>query len=95
MCYKAFLFSLFSYNCYRRDRVVPVDGKYQVVAQEERRIVCLDGSQSKWSVVFVLGGPGSGKGTQCEKIVEEFPVEHLSAGVFISFLFFFRSRFNY
>jgi len=31
-------------------------------------------------VVFVLGGPGSGKGTQCEKIVKEFGFIHLSAG---------------
>lgn len=26
------------------------------------------------------GGPGSGKGTQCAKIVEEFCYVHLSAG---------------
>ncbi|KJE98217.1 adenylate kinase [Capsaspora owczarzaki ATCC 30864] len=31
-------------------------------------------------VVFVLGGPGSGKGTQCERIVQEFGFVHLSAG---------------
>ncbi|KAG4203600.1 hypothetical protein ERO13_A05G409800v2 [Gossypium hirsutum] len=31
-------------------------------------------------VVFVLGGPGSGKGTQCEKIVQHFGYTHLSAG---------------
>lgn len=31
-------------------------------------------------IVFVLGGPGSGKGTQCSKIVEEFGYVHLSAG---------------
>eukprot|EP01015_Nassula_variabilis_P014092 TRINITY_DN2161_c0_g1_i4.p1 TRINITY_DN2161_c0_g1~~TRINITY_DN2161_c0_g1_i4.p1 ORF type:complete len:163 (-),score=35.51 TRINITY_DN2161_c0_g1_i4:14-502(-) len=31
-------------------------------------------------VVFVLGGPGSGKGTQCELIVKNFGFKHLSAG---------------
>lgn len=31
-------------------------------------------------VVFVLGGPGSGKGTQCAKIAAEFGFTHLSAG---------------
>lgn len=31
-------------------------------------------------VVFVLGGPGSGKGTNCTKIVENFGYVHLSAG---------------
>lgn len=31
-------------------------------------------------VVFVLGGPGSGKGTQCANIVRDFGFTHLSAG---------------
>ncbi len=34
-----------------------------------------------WSnIVFVLGGPGSGKGTQCIRISKEFNYFHLSAG---------------
>ena len=35
---------------------------------------------AKPNVVFVLGGPGAGKGTQCAKIVEQFGFVHLSAG---------------
>lgn len=31
-------------------------------------------------VVFVLGGPGCGKGTQCSAIVERYDFAHLSAG---------------
>lgn len=31
-------------------------------------------------VVFVLGGPGCGKGTQCELIVKQYDFVHLSAG---------------
>ncbi|XP_025834578.1 UMP-CMP kinase isoform X2 [Agrilus planipennis] len=31
-------------------------------------------------VVFVLGGPGAGKGTQCQNIVKEYGFVHLSAG---------------
>lgn len=31
-------------------------------------------------VIFVLGGPGAGKGTQCERLVEQFDFVHLSAG---------------
>ena len=31
-------------------------------------------------VVFVLGGPGAGKGTQCEKLVQDYGFTHLSAG---------------
>jgi UMP-CMP kinase len=31
-------------------------------------------------VVFVLGGPGSGKGTQCANMVKDYGFKHLSAG---------------
>jgi len=31
-------------------------------------------------VIFVLGGPGAGKGTQCARLVDEFGFCHLSAG---------------
>ncbi|KAF3433128.1 hypothetical protein FNV43_RR24230 [Rhamnella rubrinervis] len=37
-------------------------------------------TQAKPFITFVLGGPGSGKGTQCAKIVETFGLTHLSAG---------------
>uniref|UniRef100_A0A1B6EIT6 UMP-CMP kinase n=1 Tax=Cuerna arida TaxID=1464854 RepID=A0A1B6EIT6_9HEMI len=38
------------------------------------------GDVLKPKVVFVLGGPGAGKGTQCANIVKEFGFVHLSAG---------------
>jgi len=31
-------------------------------------------------VIYVLGGPGAGKGTQCARLVEDFGFVHLSAG---------------
>merc|ERR1719410_1125099 len=34
----------------------------------------------KPKVIFVLGGPGAGKGTQCLNLVNEFGCVHLSAG---------------
>jgi len=34
----------------------------------------------KPSAIFVLGGPGSGKGTQCERIIQDFGFKHLSVG---------------
>ncbi len=34
----------------------------------------------KARVVFVIGGPGSGKGTQCTKIKDEFNYNHMSTG---------------
>lgn len=37
-------------------------------------------ASDKPKVVFVLGAPGSGKGTQCSRIVDTFGYMHLSAG---------------
>jgi len=31
-------------------------------------------------VIFVLGGPGAGKGTQCANLVRDYGFTHLSAG---------------
>ncbi|KAF9264932.1 UMP-CMP kinase [Marasmius fiardii PR-910] len=36
--------------------------------------------EKKVTVVFVLGGPGAGKGTQCARLVQDFDFCHLSAG---------------
>ncbi|XP_044529299.1 adenylate kinase isoenzyme 5 [Gracilinanus agilis] len=32
----------------------------------------------KFKIVFVIGGPGSGKGTQCEKLVQKYGFAHVS-----------------
>lgn len=37
-------------------------------------------SSTDVTVLFVLGGPGAGKGTQCAKLVSEHGFTHLSAG---------------
>lgn len=37
-------------------------------------------SSSDVTVLFVLGGPGAGKGTQCAKLVKDYGFKHLSAG---------------
>lgn len=37
-------------------------------------------SKSRFRVLFVLGGPGAGKGTQSELMAQHYPVVHLSAG---------------
>lgn len=36
--------------------------------------------KKKYQVIFVLGGPGAGKGTNCNRIQDEFGYIHLSAG---------------
>lgn len=37
-------------------------------------------SKQHHKVLFILGGPGAGKGTQCENIVENYKCIHLSVG---------------
>jgi UMP-CMP kinase len=36
--------------------------------------------KAKVTVIFVLGGPGAGKGTQCSLLVKKYNFAHLSAG---------------
>ncbi len=40
---------------------------------------------SKVTVIFVLGGPGAGKGTQCAYLVKDFGFCHLSGTVDLLF----------
>merc|ERR1712025_1262706 len=42
--------------------------------------ICRSLIMGKPNVIFVLGGPGAGKGTQCARIVENFGHVNLSAG---------------
>lgn len=51
-----------------------------LLASRVLRTVVTVAFNMKPKVVFVLGGPGAGKGTQCQKIVEHFGYTHLSAG---------------
>lgn len=54
------------------DMTINVSG----VQSNDKILTALD----KPRVLFVLGGPGAGKGTQCAKLSEEFEMTHLSAG---------------
>ncbi|GIL81962.1 hypothetical protein Vretimale_1515 [Volvox reticuliferus] len=50
-------------------------------ATEEITLPPVEGSLPEDAqIIFVLGGPGSGKGTQCAQILEEYDCVHLSAG---------------
>lgn len=74
-----------------RQPLPPISGSRPSIDDDEkelteRNILTSDSEEevevefSGQRIVFVLGGPGSGKGTQCSKIVEEFGYCHLSAG---------------
>jgi len=55
-----------------------------VPSTTKKRIRSIDAvnkdSEEKKRVIFCLGGPGAGKGTQCELLEKEYGLVHLSAG---------------
>ncbi|TRY97561.1 hypothetical protein DNTS_002596 [Danionella cerebrum] len=57
-----------------------VVGLLQRLSEKLPRVVHRLSEMMKPQVVFVLGGPGAGKGTQCERIVKNYSYTHLSAG---------------
>lgn len=36
--------------------------------------------RNKMKIIWIIGGPGCGKGTQCEKIIAKYGFAHLSSG---------------
>ena len=50
------------------------------MALERKNIDKTPLTQANLPVIWVLGGPGCGKGTQCEKIVAKYGFTHLSSG---------------
>lgn len=60
--------------------LLEIDGfeSYEILAREAPATEVA--AAPKPQVLFVLGGPGAGKGTQCGKITEEYEYEHISAG---------------
>ncbi|KAK6023777.1 adenylate kinase, partial [Ostertagia ostertagi] len=47
---------------------------------ERKQIDLTPLKKAKVPIFFIVGGPGSGKGTQCEKIVAKYKLSHLSSG---------------
>ena len=66
-------------SCIRPRAVATADAAESVSGAS--RVLQSPADRDKPQVVFILGGPGAGKGTQCGKLVEDFRgVKHLSAG---------------
>ena len=69
-----------------------ISGVQRALRSRSSRITCVmsaEGSAAvssagaalpEQAVYFVMGGPGSGKGTQCAKLTERYGMVHLSAG---------------
>ncbi|KAK0838792.1 bifunctional uridylate/adenylate kinase [Friedmanniomyces endolithicus] len=59
----------------------PLKDKPALQAPKRNQPLFTPGTAAKQAlVVFVLGGPGAGKGTQCANIVRDYGFQHLSAG---------------
>ncbi|XP_031482089.1 UMP-CMP kinase-like isoform X1 [Nymphaea colorata] len=78
----SFLCALAVFFFYRaRELVDPTGWNFVEVFRTKASLLDKDAfSEKELHIAFVLGGPGSGKGTQCAKIVEAFGFTHLSAG---------------
>ena len=70
----------------KRDKVVEVDGAKDVETVWQMTKNGMDGKlprivlPGRPKIVFVLGGPASGKGTQCDNLKKEFGYRHISTG---------------
>ncbi|EDV38819.2 uncharacterized protein Dana_GF24995, isoform A [Drosophila ananassae] len=53
------------------------EAEQKLKAEELRRA---QGAATDIPIIWILGGPGCGKGTQCAKIVEKYGFTHLSSG---------------
>eukprot|EP00980_Cylindrotheca_fusiformis_P013522 scaffold3450_cov114-Cylindrotheca_fusiformis.AAC.27 len=61
-------------------REKPIRSIASPVVEEEFGGIPFYDPSNRHHVVFVLGGPGAGKGTQCDLMLNEYPCVHLSAG---------------
>lgn len=62
-----------------RDMMIQIDGnRSPSLIWEDLRIKC--NRQLSYKVIFVLGGPGSGKGTLCQQLSDKLDYVFLSAG---------------
>lgn len=61
--------------------MAPTEPKYDFPAATRTSPIFSPGTgQNQALVLFVLGGPGAGKGTQCANLVRDYGFTHLSAG---------------
>lgn len=65
-------------KCIKLSSEPPVAEVYELARQY---FIAPEQRGNAWTnIVLVLGGPGSGKGTQCERVAKEFNYAHLSTG---------------
>lgn len=69
--------TIFAATYNKNDPKSAVDPSTAAEVQQKQKKTFKDG---QISVIFVLGGPGAGKGTQCANLVRDHGFVHLSAG---------------
>jgi adenylate kinase len=63
------------------EKLVEVSAEqYEEDVLMDLEVEVLSNFKPRYKIYFVLGGPGSGKGTQCQNLVDTFGFKHLSAG---------------
>ncbi|CEF69593.1 Adenylate kinase isoenzyme 1 [Strongyloides ratti] len=54
---------------------------YQIIMAPTKKNIDLSSlKKANVPIIFIVGGPGSGKGTQCDKIVAKYGFTHISSG---------------
>lgn len=64
------------HSCSAKEPLITLSTCYNYAPQAK----CKAELDPNTTIIFVLGGPGSGKGTQCAKIAEKYNCVHLSTG---------------
>lgn len=72
------LFSTLTKDLIRERPTDPIDFMIQRLTdmKQKKGTSSVDDNDTFRRVVFVLGGPGSGKGTQCDRMVKELGMVH-------------------
>lgn len=74
---------------YRRyDRLPPIQAQFSIESDSDmtessgliQEYDVFDPSKPRPHIIFIIGGPGSGKGTQTAKIAQHYDFEHVSVG---------------
>ncbi|MCQ2820656.1 MAG: nucleoside monophosphate kinase [archaeon] len=65
----------------KEEEVKPVEKEEPKLVEEEKKVEEISKeNQTKPQILFIVGGPGCGKNTNCHRLVKQLGCEHLSTG---------------
>jgi len=53
---------------------------FTFIKKQKKSIFYLKVKDANVPIIWVLGGPGCGKGTQCDRMVQKYNFTHISTG---------------